>query len=204
MLIPRPHLISLLRDRLRHNPAVALLGPRQCGKTTLARMLSSEMPGEYIDLEDPADSARLSAPVATLENLSGLVVIDEVQRLPELFPILRFLIDRANRKRTFLLLGSASPTLIRNVSETLAGRISFVNMSGFNISEVGRDNHRRLWIRGAFPRAYLAQDDAVSYQWRKDFIQTFLERDIPQLGITIPSQTLRRFWIMLAHYHGQV
>ena len=203
MLIPRPQLLDLVKNRLKHNPAVALLGPRQCGKTTLARMLSSGAPGDYFDLENPADLARLSAPMTVLESLSGLVVIDEVQRFPELFPILRVLIDSPATQRSFLLLGSASPVLIRDVSETLAGRISFINMSGFNIAEVGAEHYRKLWIRGAFPRSYLAPDDEVSYQWRDDFIKTFLERDIPQLGLSIPSETLRRFWTMLAHYHGQ-
>ncbi len=204
MILPRPHLRDLVTNRLRHNPAVALLGPRQCGKTTLARMLATGVPGDYFDLEKPADLARLSAPMTILESLSGLVVIDEVQRLPELFPILRVLIDSPASQRSFLLLGSASPTLIRDVSETLAGRVSFIHMSGFNVSEVGVEHYGRLWMRGAFPRSYLAPDEETSYQWRADFIQTFLERDIPKLGISIPSQTLRRFWMMLAHYHGQV
>ena len=204
MIISRPQLQDLVKNRLKHNPAVALLGPRQCGKTTLARMLSSGIPGDYFDLENPADLARLSAPMTVLESLSGLIVIDEVQRLPGLFPILRVLIDAPANERSFLLLGSASPALIRNVSETLAGRISFINMSGFNVSEVGVKHFRRLWRRGAFPRSYLAPDDEISYQWRSDFVKTFLARDIPQLGISIPSETLRRFWTMLAHYHGQV
>ena len=204
MIIARPQLLNLVKNRLKHNPAVALLGPRQCGKTTLARMLSSGIPGEYFDLENPADLSRLSAPMTVLESLSGLVVIDEVQRLPGLFPILRVLIDTSANQRSFLLLGSASPALIRNVSETLAGRISFINMSGFNVSEVGIKQFRRLWHRGAFPRSYLAPDDDISYQWRSDFVKTFLAQDIPQLRISIPSETLRRFWTMLAHYHGQV
>jgi len=204
MIIPRPQLLHLVKNRLRDNPAVALLGPRQCGKTTLAKMIASEIPGEYFDLENPADLARLSAPMTVLESLSGLVVIDEIQRMPELFPILRVLIDALAPRRSFLLLGSASPSLIRNVSETLAGRISFVDMSGFNVVEVGGDHFARMWGRGGFPRSYLAPDDPTSYQWRMDFIKTFLERDIPQLGISIPSRTLRRFWTMLAHYHGQV
>ena len=204
MFIQRSRLLEMVKERLNHNPAVALLGPRQCGKTTLAKILSSEISGEYFDLEDPRDEARLSAPITVLESISGLIVLDEIQRMPELFPLLRVLIDRSEGKRAFLLLGSASPSLIRDVSETLAGRVSFIHMSGFNVSEVGIKNGRKLWIRGGFPRAYLAENDAVSFQWRQDFIQTFLERDIPQFGITIPSRTLRRFWTMLAHYHGQV
>jgi len=204
MFIQRSRLLEILKERLNHNPAVALLGPRQCGKTTLAKIFSSEISGEYFDLEDPRDEARLSAPITVLESISGLIVLDEIQRMPELFPLLRVLIDRSEGKRAFLLLGSASPSLIRDVSETLAGRVSFIHMSGFNVSEVGIKNGRKLWIRGGFPRAYLAENDAVSFQWRQDFIQTFLERDIPQFGITIPSRTLRRFWTMLAHYHGQV
>ncbi len=204
MFVQRSRLLEMMKERLNHNPAVALLGPRQCGKTTLAKILSSEISGEYFDLEDPRDEARLSAPITVLESISGLIVLDEIQRMPELFPLLRVLIDRSEGKRAFLLLGSASPSLIRDVSETLAGRVSFIHMSGFNLSEVGIKNGRKLWIRGGFPRAYLAENDAVSFQWRQDFIQTFLERDIPQFGITIPSRTLRRFWTMLAHYHGQV
>jgi len=204
MFSQRSRLLEMVKERLNHNPAVALLGPRQCGKTTLAKIFSSEISGEYFDLEDPRDEARLSAPITVLESISGLIVLDEIQRMPELFPLLRVLIDRSEGKRAFLLLGSASPSLIRDVSETLAGRVSFIHMSGFNLSEVGITNNRKLWIRGGFPRAYLAENDAVSFQWRQDFIQTFLERDIPQFGITIPSRTLRRFWTMLAHYHGQV
>jgi len=139
-----------------------------------------------------------------LEGLSGLVVIDEVQRRPELFEILRVLVDRPGNSARFLLLGSASPQLVKGVSESLAGRLGFVDLSGFDLSEVGAENRDRLWIRGGLPRSFLAPDDSASAMWRDDFIRTFLERDIPQLGITIPAETLRRFWMMVAHYHGQV
>ncbi len=182
----------------------ALLGPRQCGKTTLARMFAEKVPCTYFDLENPVDLRRLSAPMSVLEDLSGLVVIDEVQRRPDLFELLRVLVDRPQSPARFLLLGSASPGLIKGVSESLAGRIGFVDLSGFNLLEVGGEQQNSLWIRGGFPRSFLAFDDSASLSWREDFMRTFLERDIPQLGITIPSETLRRFWTMIAHYHGQV
>ncbi|MBW2706283.1 MAG: ATP-binding protein [Deltaproteobacteria bacterium] len=183
---------------------VALLGPRQCGKTTLARMIEEQEPCTYFDLENPVDTRRLSAPMSVLEKLSGLVVIDEVQRRPDLFELLRVLVDRPQNPARFLLLGSASPQLVKGVSESLAGRIGFVDLAGFDLSEVGNEQRDRLWIRGGFPRSFLATEDAASVEWREDFIRTFLERDIPQLGITIPAETLRRFWTMVAHSHGQV
>ena len=139
-----------------------------------------------------------------MKNLSGLVIIDEIQRKPDLFPLLRVLVDRENNKATFLILGSASPNLLKQSSESLAGRISYFNLNGFSLIEVGQENESKLWIRGGFPRSYLAKTDKASVTWRKDFIRTFLERDIPQLGFNIPAITLRRFWTMLAHYHGQI
>lgn len=205
MFVPRERLVGRIRQGLENNPGVVLLGPRQCGKTTLARKICEEIqPCEFFDLENPVDLARLEAPLLALEPLTGLVVLDEIQRKPELFEILRVLMDSPRCKASFLLLGSASPRLVLGVSETLAGRVSFVHMSGFNLEEVGPENYKKLWLRGGFPRSYLARNDGLSLRWRLDFLQTFLERDIPQLGIRIPAQALRRFWVMLAHYHGQI
>jgi predicted AAA+ superfamily ATPase len=203
-MIPRPEALKCIERAFGVHPIAALLGPRQCGKTTLARMIAEREPCTYFDLENPVDTRRLSAPMRTLEGLSELVVIDEVQRRPDLFELLRVLVDRPQNATRFLLLGSASPQLVKDVSESLAGRIGFVDLSGFNLGEVGEEHRDRLWIRGGFPRSFLVDDDAASILWRDDFIRTLLERDIPQLGITIPSETLRRFWTMVAHYHGQV
>jgi len=203
-MIPRPEALKKISGAFRVHPIAALLGPRQCGKTTLARMLAEREPCTYFDLENPVDNRRLSAPLRALEDLSGLVVIDEVQRKPELFELLRVLVDRPRSRSRFLLLGSASPQLVKGVSESLAGRIGFIDLSVFNLAEVGPQQRDRLWIRGGFPRSFLAEDEEASMAWREDFIRTFLERDIPQLGISIPSETIRRFWTMVAHYHGQV
>lgn len=203
-MIDRLDLTHAVTESLDRSPVVALLGPRQCGKTTLARQLAAKREHEFFDLERPTDVARLLAPMLALENLAGLVVIDEVQSAPELFGVLRVLVDQPENRAKFLLLGSASPHLVRGVSESLAGRVAFVEMSGFNLRETGEKNLRPLWIRGGFPRSFLAESERTSYQWRDDFIRTFLERDIPQLGITIPAQRLRRFWTMIAHYHGQI
>lgn len=202
-MIPRPRALERIAKTHTHHPIAALLGPRQCGKTTLARMIADREPCTFFDLENPLDSRRLSVPMQTLEGLSGLVVIDEVQRKPDLFELLRVLVDRPKNAARFLLLGSASPDLVRGVSESLAGRIGFVDLSGFDLQEVGLGQRDRLWVRGGFPRSFLANDEPESVAWREDFIRTFLERDIPQLGITIPAETLRRFWTMIAHYHGQ-
>jgi len=182
---------------------VALLGPRQSGKTTLARQYAEGKPCEFFDLETLGGLDRLTEPSAALEPLRGLVVIDEVQRKPELFQLLRVLADRRPLPARFLILGSASPGIVRGVSESLAGRVSFVDVSGLNLSEVGPGNLRQLWWRGGFPSAYTAETDRVCAMWQEDFIRTLLERDLPQLGITIPATTLRRFWTMIAHYHGQ-
>jgi predicted AAA+ superfamily ATPase len=203
-MIPRPHALERINKAFRVHPIVALLGPRQCGKTTLAGMIADHEPCTYFDLEDPVHIRRLSAPMRTLEELTGLVVIDEVQRRPDLFELLRVLVDRPRKPARFLLLGSASPGLVKGVSESLAGRIGFVDLSGFDLREVGVENRQPLWVRGGFPRSFLAQDDSASMAWREDFIRTFLERDIPQLGITVAAETLRRFWTMVAHYHGRV
>lgn len=203
-MIPRARALQRIEDRLRIHPVVALLGPRQCGKTTLARLVAEVEPSTYFDLENPVHVRRLSAPMAVLEALSGLIIIDEVQRRPELFELIRVLVDRPGNPVRFLLLGSASPDLVRGVSESLAGRIGFVDLAGFDIQEVGTEHLDRLWLRGGFPRSFLAADDLASMIWREDFIRTFLERDIPQLGITVPAETLRRFWTMIAHYHAQI
>ncbi|HEY9868880.1 MAG TPA: ATP-binding protein [Candidatus Obscuribacterales bacterium] len=204
-MIRRLHYLQAVEDALAENPVCALLGPRQCGKTTLARQFAaSSHPSHYFDLETAAGRARLSRAELTLAPLKGLVVIDEIQRQPELFAVLRPLVDRPGSGARFLILGSASPELVRGVSESLAGRVGFVDLSGFHLGEVGSQQWRKLWLRGGFPRSFLARTEAVSLRWRLDFVRTFLERDIPQLGIRIPAETLRRFWMMVAHYHGQI
>lgn len=203
-MIDRPQTLARIRASYAVHPAVAIEGPRQCGKTTLARQIASTEPEvTFFDLESPADRQRLATPEQTLRPLRGLVVIDEAQRQPDLFPVLRVLLDRADVPARFLLTGSASPELIRGLSESLAGRIGIVDLAGFDLTETGIETIPPLWLRGGFPRSYLAGDDRASFAWRQDFIRTFLERDIPQLGITIPAETLRRFWTMIAHYHGQ-
>ena len=203
-MIQRPGWMSALKTALRRNPVVALLGPRQCGKTTLARQYSAGVPGVcYFDLEDPAVLESLTNPMAVFGDLRGLAIIDEVQRRAELFPALRVLVDRPRNPLRFLILGSASPDLLRQSSESLAGRIEYVEMGAFNLSECGPGNWKKLWWRGGFPRSYLARSNRDSDAWREQFTRTFLERDIGQLGFNIPALTLRRFWIMAAHYHGQ-
>ena len=203
-MIPRPKPIHKIKASFQIHPVTALLGPRQCGKTTLALIIAEQEPSMIFDLENPVDIQRLSAPMQALKDLSGLVIIDEVQRKPELFELLRVLVDRPSQNTKFLLLGSASPHLVRSVSESLAGRIGFVDLGGFQLWEVGEQHRDQLWTRGGLPRAFLADSESDSIQWRESFIRTFLERDIPQLGITIAAETLRRFWTMVAHYHGQV
>ncbi|MEI6786117.1 MAG: ATP-binding protein [Verrucomicrobiota bacterium] len=203
-MITRKHYLELIRDRLKSFPVVSVLGPRQIGKTTLARVIAGEQPSFFFDLEDVAAMVRLAEPKAALERLEGLVVLDEVQRKPELFALLRVLADRQPVKARFLLTGSASPDLVRGVSESLAGRVALVDVAGFNLAEVGDGEWRQLWWRGGFPRAYLADTEATSRQWQEEFVRTLLERDMPQLGITISSVALRRFWTMLTHYHAQI
>jgi len=203
-MIQRPLYVERIRQTFSVHPVTALLGPRQCGKTTLARLLASREPSTYFDLEDPLDRARLANPVQALGALRGLVIIDELQRQPALFEVLRVLADRPRSRTRFLVLGSASPSLIKGVTETLAGRVGFVDMGGFTTGEVGISRLNRLWIRGGFPRSFLAPSERASLGWRAGFIRTFLERDVPQLGIGVPAETLRRFWTMTAHYHGQV
>ena len=190
----------------RRSPVVAVLGPRQIGKTTLAREFSKRVRGPVarFDLEDPRDLSRLDDPMAALERLRGLIVLDEIQRLPELFPVLRVLVDRPGDPARFLILGSAGPALLRQSSETLAGRIVFRELGGLNSANTGLDALWRLWLRGGFPRSLLARNDRESFEWRRDFTRTFLERDLPQLGVRRPAPALRRFWTMTAHLHGQV
>jgi predicted AAA+ superfamily ATPase len=202
MILGREGYRRQIQDSLARYRVTALLGPRQCGKTTLAKALEAR-PEAYFDLEDPQDLARLEAPRLTLGALSGLVIIDEIQRRPDLLPLLRVLADRPGIPARFLILGSASPNLVKGVSESLAGRVGFVDLSGFDGTEVGFDRLDALWLRGGLPESFLSETDEASLHWRQQFIRTFLTRDIPQLGITIPSEKLRRFWLMVAHYHGQ-
>ncbi len=199
--------MDIIRGRLVNYPVVALLGPRQVGKTTLARLFAvslEEMPVHWFDLESLVDLARLSNPELALSPLRGLVILDEIQRMPELFPVLRVLADRPETPARFLILGSASLELVKGASESLAGRLSFVDVTGFTLEETGAEHLRQRWWRGGFPRAYLARNDRAASQWQEDFFRTFLEQNIPQLGIRVPAATLRRFWTMLAHYHGQI
>lgn len=206
MEIQRTKELGLLAERVATTPVVAILGPRQCGKTTLADQFARRERIDSVhrfDLEDPRDLARLEQPMLTLEELPGLVVIDEIQRRPELFPALRVLVDK-RPKTHYLILGSASRDLLAQSSESLAGRISYLELGGFSLDILPEDAAQRLWMRGGFPKSYLAASAAASFQWRQDFVTTFLEQDIPNLGIRIPAHTLRRFWMMLAHYHGQI
>ena len=203
-MIPRVRHEASVRELIRHFPVVGLIGARQVGKTTLARALAGaeRQPVTFFDLEDPTDEARLVDPKLELEPLEGLVVIDEVQRKEGLFRLLRVLVDRPDNAARFLVLGSAGPDLLRQSSETLAGRIAYYELPPFGIGETGIHSLPRLWSRGGFPPSFLAADDAQSYVWRNAFIRTFLERDLPQLGVSVPAVTMRRFWTMLAHYHG--
>lgn len=202
-MIERSALLSRIREALARSRGVMLCGPRQCGKTTLARELLSPDSVNYFDLEDPASLARLDEPMTALQPLQGLVVIDEVQRRPELFPVLRVLLDRAASPARFLVLGSASGDLLRQSSESLAGRVEYVTLGGFSLPELGAAAESRLWLRGGFPLSYLAANERDSLAWRRDFIRTLLERDLPQWGVRVSATALRRFWTMLAHYHGQ-
>lgn len=202
-MIERPALLQHVRSALKRSRVVALIGPRQCGKTTLARELVEADSPNYFDLEDPAGVARLDEPMTALRDLRGWVVIDEIQRRPELFPALRVLADRKPLPARFLILGSASPDLLRQSSESLAGRLETIAMSGFSLAEVGRMLRTRHWLRGGLPPSFLARTEADSLAWRKHFIQTFLERDLPQLNLVAAAAALLRFWTMVAHYHGQ-
>ncbi len=205
-LLSRSHLLQGIQTRLQESPVVALLGARQVGKTTLARQVAEQcgQPVTVFDLERPTGRAPLEqTPEQTLADCQGLVVIDEVQRLPQLFEVLRPFCDDPRRRASFLLLGSASPHLVQGVSESLAGRVLFVPVHGLGMGEVGVAAQNHLWLRGGFPRSFLAETDAAAWRWMQGFRQTFLERDIPSLGVRVPAATLERFWLMMAHYHGQ-
>ena len=202
-MLARPHFEDRIVKALERQRVVALLGPRQCGKSTLVKVLLRDRITSYYDLESPEDQARLENPLVALAGLQGIVALDEIQLKPELLPILRVLADRDPLPARFIILGSASPDLVKGSSESLAGRVEFVDMGGFDLREVGSDQKERLWIRGGFPRSFLAETEEASVAWREGFVRTFLERDLPQLGLRLPAVTLRRFWTMLAHYHGQ-
>ena len=191
---------ATLSEKIADFPVTAILGPRQSGKTTLAQKFNAD---HYYDLENPRDAAMLSEPQLALESLSGLIVIDEIQRQPDLFPLLRYLVD-TKKNQKYLILGSASRDLIRQSSESLAGRITYHELGGFRLNDVGTEHWRKLWLRGGLPPSFIAKTDKQSQKWKEEYITSFLERDIPQLGITIPAATLRRFWMMLCHYHGQI
>ena len=203
MILRTQHQVAI-QDLLQQFPVVGLIGARQVGKTTLARRLIAEQaaPVTVFDLEDPTDAARLADPALTLAPLRGLVVIDEVQRSEGLFQLLRVLVDRPDNPARFLVLGSAGPGLLRQSSETLAGRIAYYELPPLNVGETGTNAVGKLWSRGGFPSSFLAPDDTRSLVWRNAFIRTFLERDLPQLGVSVSATAMRRFWTMLAHYHG--
>lgn len=202
-MLDRPGHLADLERAIRRSPVTALLGPRQCGKTTLARQVVEARTATFFDLDSRVDRARLQNPELLLGTLRGLVVLDEIQAMPELFQTLRVLVDRPSNRAKYLILGSASPVIIKNVSETLAGRVEFVELGGFNLTETSPEQWQTLWRRGGFPRSYLASTEDDSVAWREGFVRTFLERDLPQLGITIAPAAMRRFWTMLAHYHAQ-
>jgi hypothetical protein len=206
MMIDRKQEVEAIQGLLRRHPVVGVIGARQVGKTTLARLFiqKTKDSSSYFDLENPEDLARIADPMLALKDLEGLVVIDEIQRQPNLFPVVRVLVDRPKSATHFLVLGSASPDLLRQSAETLAGRIFYHELGGFSLEEVGVENQIQRWLRGGFPRSYLARTHSESDEWRQGFIRTFLERDLPQLGITIRSTTLRRFWTMLANTHSQI
>jgi predicted AAA+ superfamily ATPase len=206
MEIQRVKELQILKDRLKHSPVVAILGPRQCGKTTLSRQFARTIKNKdihFFDMENPNDLARLDNPTLALQDLDGIIIIDEVQRSPELFPVLRVLVDECPNVK-YVLLGSASRELLAQSSESLAGRISYLEIGGFSLGHLAIKDLKKLWIRGSFPRSFLAGSEKSSYQWRQDFVTTFLERDVPALGLNIPAKMLRRFWLMLSHYHGQI
>lgn len=199
-MITRSKDISAVTNLMATFPVTAILGPRQAGKTTLAREFKAD---HTFDLENPRDAALFAEPQLALEALSGLIVIDEIQRCPDLFPLIRYLVDH-RKDQQYLILGSASRDLIRQSAESLAGRIGYHELAGFRLEDVGSDAWRKLWLRGGLPRSFTAPSDEQSRLWLEQYISTFLERDIPQLGISIPAPTLRRFWTMLCHYHGQL
>lgn len=202
-MLDRSRAVATLDQALSRAPVVLLSGPRQAGKSTLARHVSAAPPENYFDLEDPRDLARLSDPMLTLGGAEGPVVIDEAQLRPDLFPMLRVLVDEDRRPGRFLVLGSASPDLVGLSAESLAGRVTLVELGGFTLHDVGVDAFPALWLRGGLPESFLAADDSTSARWLDDYIATFLQRDLAALGFNLPAQTMRRFWSMLAHYHGQ-
>jgi predicted AAA+ superfamily ATPase len=203
-MIRRSSILASLHNALARSRVVVLVGPRQSGKTTLARELIEEDSVNYFDLEDPASLARLDEPMTALRPLKGMVVIDEIQRRPDLFPVLRVLADRKNTPARFLILGSASGNLMRQTSESLAGRMERIAIGGFSLAELGSEAEQQLWLRGGLPLSFLAESDVNSITWRKNFIQTLLERDFPQWGVRVAATALQRFWTMVAHYHGQI
>jgi predicted AAA+ superfamily ATPase len=204
-MLPRREAVASVQSLLRQFPVVALLGARQVGKSTLARRIAKDAKAAVIfDLEDQADLARLDEPSLALGDLRGLVVLDEIQRRPDLFPVLRVLADRPRHPARFLVLGSASPALLRQSSETLAGRLATFQLDGFNLGEVTPKRAPQLWLRGGFPRSFLAASEALSLRWRQQFLDTFVERDVPALGLRLSPALLGRFWRMLAHLHGQI
>jgi len=206
-VLARPKELDTVESYLSRYPVVAIVGARQVGKTTLTRAIARRWrrgPVTLFDLEATPDRARLQDPMLALKDLRGLIVLDEIRRIPEIFPTLRVLADRARHRARFLVLGSASPALLRQSSESLAGRIIYHQLKGFSLLEAGLKRRKQLWLRGGFPRSFLAPTNESSFEWRKTFVRTFLERDLPQLGVQIPSETLGRFWSMVAHYHGQI
>ncbi|MBK8421049.1 MAG: ATP-binding protein [Anaerolineales bacterium] len=203
-MIQRSAYLQTIQTALQRSRVTALIGPRQSGKTTLARQFVSPDSSNYFDLEDLTSIARLQEPMTALRDLHGIVVIDEIQRRPDLFPILRVLSDRNPLPAKFLILGSASPEVLRSSSESLAGRVETIPVNGFSLAEVGAASQPKHWLRGGFPLSFLANSEVDSLAWRKNFIQMLLERDLPQWGIRIPAASLLRFWTMLAHYHGQI
>ena len=205
-MINRKLELEKLSSMVSSNPVVGIIGARQVGKTTLARQFvaSCGQPSVFFDLEDTEDIARLTEPILAFKDLSGLVIIDEVQHAPDLFKVLRVLVDRPEFKAKFIILGSATPALLKQSAESLAGRIAYHELEGFHIDETENGSENSLWTRGGFPRSYLSESDEESFEWRRNFIKTFLERDVPQLGFSIPVATLRRFWTMIAHYHAQI
>ena len=203
-MISRLDYINRVQNGLRRSPVVALIGPRQCGKTTLARQVLAENSPLYFDLEDPVVAAAFENPMSSLAPLRGVVVIDEAQRCPQIFPVLRVLVDRKENPARFLILGSASPELSRQASESLAGRVEIIEMGGFHLGEIAKEESHALWLRGGFPRSFLAGSEENSIEWRKQFVRTFLERDLAQLGFRMSPQVMGRFWTMISHYHGQI
>ena len=205
MLLPRHRHLAAIGQLLQEFPVVGIVGARRVGKTTLSQLVGNERSYPSVtsfDLEDPRDRARLADPMLALEPLRGLVVLDEIQRLPDVFPALRVLADRRGAPARFLVLGSAGPDLLRQASESLAGRIAHYELGGFTLDEIGSEDPDRLWVRGGFPRSFLADSDPAGARWRREFVRTFTERDLPSLGVGVPSETMRRFWTMLAHAHG--